>query len=359
MPTGRHKARGEARVSRSSKAFLVVLVLLAVAVGAGLAFLNTGGGGNDFAEGEPVVFEVPEGVGASTVADLLEEEGIIRSAFAFKLAARGDERSNKIRPGVYELERGMSSDEILARLSEAPPAAETFRVTIPEGLTVDQTLARIADAGPYTVEELERALDGVALPEWVPLAELPEDAVEFEGLLFPDTYEFVVTADPQEVLGKLMAQTEAVLDQVDLPEGYTKYDILIIASLIERETRVREEQPVVSSVIHNRLERPMRLELDATIQYARGEHTERVLFSDLEVQSLWNTYRNDGLPPTPIANAGRTALVAAAEPDDTDYLFYVVNDLATGAHAFAETLDEHNRNVAEFRRMRDEAQAEG
>jgi UPF0755 protein len=346
-------------VSRSSKVFLVVLLLLAIGVGAGLAFLNSGVGGDDFADGEPVVFEVPEGIGASAVADKLEEEGVIRSAFAFKLAARGDDRSNRIRPGVYELERGMSSDEILAALSEAPPAAESFRVTIPEGLTVDQTLARIADAGPYSLEQLQDALDGVALPEWVPVNELPEEAVEFEGLLFPDTYEFVVTADPQEVLGSLMAQTEAVMDQVTIPEGYTKYEILIISSLIERETRVREEQPLVSSVIHNRLARPMRLELDATIQYARGEHTPRVLFEDLEVQSLWNTYRNDGLPPTPIANAGRSALLAAADPADTDFIFYVVNDLETGAHAFAETLEEHNRNVAEFRRMRDEAQAEG
>jgi UPF0755 protein len=342
-------------VSRGSKAFLVVLVLLAVGVGAGMSWLSGGTGDSDFVEGEPVVFEVPEGVGARQVAVLLEEEGVIRSGFAFRLSARDDERASKIRPGVYELRRGMSADEILEILSDAPPAAETFRVTIPEGLTVDQTLDRLAAAGPYDEEELRAALEQVALPAWVP--ELPEEADPFEGLLFPDTYEFTVETAAADVLARLLEQTENILDQVDLPDGFSRYEVLIMASLIERETKVREEQALVSSVIHNRLSRPMRLQIDATVQYARGEHTDRVLFRDLEIASLWNTYQHDGLPPTPISGSGRAAILAAAEPAETDYLFYVVSDLETGEHAFATSAEEHNRNVAEYRRKRDEAQA--
>jgi UPF0755 protein len=285
------------------------------------------------------------------------EDGVIRSALAFKLAARGDDRANRIRPGTYRLERGMSSEDILGILSEAPPAAEVFRVTIPEGLTTDQTLERLAEAGPYTEEELRVALEGVALPAWVPVDTLPEDADVFEGLLFPDTYEFVVDTEPAEVLATLVAQTENIISQVTLPDGFDAYEVLIMASLIERETRVREEQPIVASVLHNRLARPMRLQIDATVQYARGEHTDRVTFDDLEVASLWNTYTNDGLPPTPISGSGRAAILAAEDPEDTNFVFYVVNDLENGTHAFAETLDEHNRNVAEFRRLRDESAA--
>jgi UPF0755 protein len=346
-------------VSGSSKGFLVVLLLLGIGVWQGLSWLNGEPAEDDFREGETVVVEIPEGVGASAVGQELADAGVIRSAIAFSLAARGDDRAQRIRPGTYELTRGMSADEILEVLSEAPEGAEVFRVTIPEGLTVDQSLERLADAGPYTEDELRTALSRLSAPDWVPAGELPEDAEPFEGLLFPDTYEFTVDTEAEDVLLALVQQTERVLGEIAIPEGLSRYDVVRIASLIERETRVRDEQPVVSSVIHNRLEQPMRLQIDATVQYARGEHTDRVLFDDLEIASLWNTYQHDGLPPTPIAAAGRGAITAAAQPADTDYLYYVVSDPTTGEHVFAETLAEHNRNVAEYRRIREEAQADG
>lgn len=346
-------------MSGSSKGFLVVLVLLGIGVWQGLEWLNSDPVPDDFEEGETVVFEVPEGVGATQVGRDLADEGIIRSPFSFQLAARGDERAEQIQPGTYELRKGMSADEILELISQAPEAVESFRVTIPEGLTVDQTLDRLVEAGPYDHEQLRAALNELGLPSWVPVHELPEDADPFEGLLFPNTYEFTVETEPVDVLAALVQQTENVLDEVQPPEGYDDYDLLRIASLIERETRVREEQPIVSSVIHNRLELPMRLQIDATVQYARGEHTNRVSFDDLEIASLWNTYQVDGLPPTPIAGAGRSAIEAAAQPADTDYLYYVVSNPETGEHVFAETLDEHNRNVAEYRRARAEAQSGG
>ena len=344
-------------MSGGSKGFLLFLAVVAVVAGVGWSWFNSSFGDADFVEGRPVTFEVPEGVGASTVGDRLAEEGVIRSPLAFKLAAREDERANRIQPGTYELTSGMSTDEILEILSAAPPAAEAFRVTIPEGLTVTQTLERLAEASPYSIDELRSALTAVALPAWVP--ELPEEADEFEGLLFPDTYEFTVDTPAADVLGRLVQRTEEILSEVTPPEGYDRYQLLTVASLIERETRLREEQPVVASVIYNRLATPMRLQIDATVQYARGEHTDRVLFEDLAIASLWNTYEHDGLPPTPISGAGQHALQAAAAPAETNYLFYVVNDLETGSHAFAETAEQHNSNVAEFRRLRDEAENAG
>jgi UPF0755 protein len=346
-------------VSKGSKTFLAVLLFLGLLGALGGSWLfATGGAGDEVAEGEPVAVVVPEGAGASTVADILEAEGVISSATAFRLAARFDERSGQLQAGTYELRAGMSTDEILDVLSEPPEAREFYRVTIPEGLTVDQILTRFADASPYGEDELEGALADVALPDWVPVDELPEGADPYEGMLFPDTYEFFVDEAPAEVLARLVAQTDAVLAEVDPPGELTRYEVLVVASLIEREARLREEQELISSVIHNRLAQPMRLQIDATVQYARGEHTDRLLYEDLDVDSPWNTYQVDGLPPTPIANAGRGAITAAASPADTAYLFYVVNDLETGAHAFAETQSEHDQNVAEYRRMRDEAQAD-
>lgn len=346
-------------LSRGSKVFLVVLLLVGLAAGAGITWLfATAETDAAAAEGEVVEVEVPEGAGATTVAEVLEREGVIRSGLAFRLFARFDERASRLQPGAYELRVGMSSDEILEILAEGPPPPPSYRVTIAEGLTVDQTLSRLAEASPFTEEELEDALAGVALPDWVPVDDLPEGADPFEGLLFPDTYEFLEETDAQEVLARLVSQADGVISDIEPPEGFSPYEVLIIASLIERETRLVEEQEVVSSVIHNRLARPMRLQIDATVQYARGEHTDRLLYEDLDVESPWNTYQVEGLPPTPIAAAGRSAIEAAANPADTDYLFYVVNDLDTGAHAFAETQEEHDRNVAEFRRKREEAEGE-
>lgn len=344
-------------LSRGSKGFLVVLVLAGLLAGGLVVWLNAAPADSGAEEGTPVTVEVPEGADASTVGEQLQDAGVIRSAFAFRLAARFDERANRLRPGSYELAVGMETDEILERLSAVPEAAETFTVTIPEGYTVGQTLERVAEAGPHSVETLQAALDSVELPPWVPVDDLPEGAQVYEGLLFPDTYEFTVVSEPAEIMARLVEQTAIVVDEVDPPEGYSPYEVLIIASLIERETRVRNEQEIISSVIHNRLALPMRLQIDATVQYARGEHTDRVLYEDLEIDSQWNTYQVDGLPPTPIAGAGRSAIAAAANPLDTPYLYYVVSDLETGAHAFAESQAEHEANVAEFRRKRAEADA--
>ena len=335
---------------RKGRLFLVMFVLGLIMAGC-TAVVNNLIGGADLAS-DTVTVEVPEGVGAGGVADLLESEGVIRSATIFKLQARLDDRASRIRPGTYEFEPGASFDEILTALTEVPEAAPSFRVTIPEGLNVEQTLERIADAedSPFRKRQLRRALSRVALPAWVP-QELPEEAEPFEGMLFPSTYDFLLAAAPEDVLSQLVEQTEKVMDRVGVP-AEERYSTLIKASLIERETRVREEQPIVSSVIHNRLEQGMRLQIDATVVYAKGETVNRVLTSDLQIQSPWNTYVVDGLPPTPISGAGESAIQAAANPEETDFLFYVVDDRDTGSHAFAETLEEHNRNVQEYREER-------
>ena len=331
---------------------LVVFIVLALILGSCTVGLTRLLGGPSLADG-PVVVEIPEGAGASDVAVILEDAGVIRSATVFKFQARLDDRSGSIRPGTYELTPGASFDEIMTTLTTAPEAAPSFRVTIPEGLTVEQTLKRIAQAedSPFRLRQLRRGLRAVALPEWVP-EELPEGAQPFEGLLFPSTYEFVLDAKAPDVLNRLVEQTVEVLDRLEVPED-ERYETLIKGSLIEREARLAEEHPIIASVIENRLEQGMRLQIDATVIYAKGEEVNRVLTSDLEIDSPWNTYVVDGLPPTPIAGAGESALAGANDPDNTDYLFYVVSDPETGAHVFAETLEEHNANVAEYREQRD------
>lgn len=317
-------------------------------------------GGPGLADG-PVTVEIEPGMGAGSVADLLETEGVIRSASVFKLQAKMDDRASQIRPGSYQLEPGASFDDILTALTEVPEEAPTFTVTIPEGYTVDQTLARIADAegSPFEIEQLEKALTKVSLPSWVP-SELPEGAEYFEGMLFPATYDFVIASKPADIVTKLVEQTETVMERNGVPVK-DRYRVLTMASLIEREARLREEQPIIGSVITNRIDQSVRLQIDATVVYAKyrvtGEIVNRVLLPDLEIDSPWNTYVVDGLPPTPISGSGESAIVAAADPDKTDFLYYVVSDRETGEHAFAETLEEHNANVAQYREARAEEES--
>ena len=330
-------------LSNGSKGFLATIV-----VGGLLAFgavtVLGGGGGGDVAAGTLVTVEIPEGTGVGGVASILADAGVISSPIAFQVGVRLDDRASRIRAGTFQLQAGMSADQILEVLTAGPTAAPSFRVTIPEGLTVAATLERIAaaESSPFTVEQLRTALSTVSLPSWVPLEQLPAGGEPFEGVLFPNTYDFRTDADPAEVLTRLVEETEAVLARVAVPEGRTPYEVLTIASLIEREARLREEQPLISSVISNRLEEGMRLQIDATVLYALGEQKDVVTYEDLEVDSPWNTYAVSGLPPTPISGAGEAAIQAAAAPADTSYLYYVVVDPETGRHEFNETLEGHN-----------------
>ncbi|MPZ72772.1 MAG: endolytic transglycosylase MltG [Nitriliruptorales bacterium] len=330
---------------------LGVILVVALVVGGCTAGVSRLLGGNQLAD-EPVTVEVVEGMGAGGVGDLLAEEGVIRNASLFKLQARMDERASQIRPGTYEFQPGASFDEILTALTAAPSEAPAFTVTIPEGLNVDQTLQRIVEAegSPFRLRQLRRALNRVALPAWVP-KEVPEGGEFYEGMLFPSTYEFLRDASATDLLARLVDQTQTVMESLDVP-AEERYEVLTVASLVEREARVADEQPTIASVIYNRLDQGVRLQVDATVVYAKGEVVNRVVESDLEIDSPWNTYRVDGLPPTPISGAGEGAIAAAAEPEDTDFLYYVVSDRDTGEHAFAKTLAEHNANVARYRAQR-------
>jgi UPF0755 protein len=343
-------------MTRGSKVFLVVLVLLAGGALYGIDQFNAGGGGQDIEPGQPITVEIPQGSSARAIAEQLEEEGVIGSSRSLRRLISADDQARSIQAGVYDMETGMDPEAVFTLLVAGPDRPDVFRVTIPEGLTVDQTLARIADAedSPFTVEELAEALPEVELPAWVPAAdELPEDADRYEGMLFPLTYDFRQDAAPEDVLARLVRETDDRVGGLQTPLGGGPYNVLTGASLVEREARVADERDDVAAVIYNRLEAPMRLQIDATVLYALGETSGSLTFEDLETQSPWNTYTNDGLPPTPISGAGQAAIDAATTPADADYRFYVVCNLEEGRHVFTASNDEHNQNVARFRQLRE------
>ncbi|MFA9429213.1 endolytic transglycosylase MltG [Egicoccus sp. AB-alg2] len=361
-------------LSRGSKWFLGFLGLVALGVGAGVMWLADAlPTPNRVEAGQPVSLTVEQGESVRSVADRLEEAGVVRNATTFRIAASDVELAAQLQPGEYDFQTGMDSEAVIQTLMDGPArggANAGVRFTVQEGLTVEQTLARLADQfEAYDEADFQTVLDerteagenadGVLqLPEWVPEpAEAPEEVEEpYEGLLFPETYEVRADAAPLDVLQRMVDQLERVMSEVPEEQvaaaedrGLNRFDMLTLASLIERETRVDDERQTVAGVIENRLDDGMRLQIDATVVYAVGEPRDVVLLEDLEVEHPYNTYVVEGLPPGPISGMGRASLLAAYEPADVSYRFYVLTPECDGRHAFADTLDEHNVNVAAFR----------
>ncbi len=305
--------------------------------------------------GLQVDVDIPPGATAGEIADILKNAGVIASSAEFEnvVEARGD--SSRLKAGEYVLVTGSSIGSVIDVLVEGPIPEEIFSLRVIEGLRIEDMLASISDQTDYSEQLLrDTLLSGAVISGLLP-EELPEGTdplVAWEGLLAPDTYDFVIDADPVDILQRMADTLETRVDRqnwtalTDL--GLTPYDGLVLASLIEREAKLDIDRDLISSVIYNRLGEGMLLQIDATVIYALGQNPGRVLESDLEIDSPWNTYKVAGLPPTPIGGVRQASLNAAAQPAETGFFFYV---LATeeGLHAFAETFDEHQANIAEAR----------
>ncbi|MFP5332448.1 MAG: endolytic transglycosylase MltG [Acidimicrobiia bacterium] len=313
-------------------------------VGAGLA----AGEDEEVVEIEPgrrVEVVIPPGANAEQIGEILLDAGLIRSVSQFETAVRAAGVDQSLQSGTYELITGSTLQEIIDEL-RAGPRVVVFDVTVREGLRVTEIIDVLAAASGIDRSEFVTALEtGAVTTDIVDLPEQPTLS-DWEGLLFPDTYRFSEEATAADMLGRLANTMEQRLDEVDWSgleaAGYTRYEGIIIASLIEAEVRVAEERPLVSSVIFNRLADGMRLDIDATVLYAQGLRDPALI--DVTFESPYNTRLMAGLPPGPIAAPGLASLQAAAAPADTEFRYYVLA-AEDGSHAFAVTLEEHNANV--------------
>ncbi|MEM1161914.1 MAG: endolytic transglycosylase MltG [Pseudomonadota bacterium] len=323
-------------IAANTLSILIVLGLVLLAV-IGLARQEISAPGPST---DAVNLTVAKGAKLDAVAGTLEKAGAIENEVLFKLAARYSGKDRELKYGEYEIPAGSSMEEILDLLASGGNVF--YRVTIPEGMTTHFALERINDAELLTGE----------------ITEIPA-----EGALLPDTY----TYERGSARAAMVAQMEAAMDKFldeawanrapDLPLN-SKEELLILASIIEKETRPQEHGKV-ASVFINRLNRGMKLQTDPTVIYGitdgksvLGRGLRR---SELNRATPYNTYVIEGLPPGPIANPGRESILAAANPETTPYLFFVAD--GTGGHAFAETLAEHNKNVAVWRRIERERRA--
>ncbi len=299
--------------------------------------------------GLDVEVTVPPGASARQIASLLAEAGVIESANEFELTVRDQGIANQLRAGNYRLITGMEIDEVLPRLLQGP-IADAYRVTIPEGLRVTEIIDVLVDASGLPRGDFETALtQGGVLSELRTMPAAPT-LTDWEGLLFPDTYEFLresTAARILQVLTDTMEERVASVNWTALNEtGFDIYQGMVVASLIESEVKVADERPLVSSVIYNRLREGMPLQIDASVLY--GLNTRDPGDFNNESESPYNLYKYPGLPPTPIGAPGRSSLEAAADPAASEFFFYVLST-PEGGHAFAETYDEHLANIERSR----------
>ncbi|GAB2672352.1 endolytic transglycosylase MltG [Paenibacillus thermoaerophilus] len=309
------------------------------------------------AGGATVRVAVPPGTTPAGVASELEKAGLIRDAriFTYYLKYKGE--GSRFQAGEYDMTAGMTLDEIIAKLNKGETVkAETLRFTIPEGFTVEQIAARLAELGYVDKEEFLRLADAKTDYGSKAAATIPDDGKlqrRLEGYLFPQTYELPKDSGPEDILKRMLSQLDRELEALpaDWQDrmkslGLTLHQVLTVASLVEREVVVDEERALVAGVIYNRLQKKMPLQIDATVQYALGEQKERLFEKDLQVDHPYNTYRNQGLPPGPIASPSRKSIEAALYPKTSNYLFYVTKKDGSQGHLFAETYQEHLHNIA-------------
>ena len=300
----------------------------------------------------PVVIVVRPGATFRQVAENLLRVGVIGDPISgdpivMRYWARYNGTDRGVRSGEFVFDRAMTPPEVMEKLHASE--SRSLRVTFAEGLSVAQIVEILEDAGLGGRDVYECLMRDPHL-----LAEYRLPATGIEGYLFPDTYDFEPGSDPREVLRRMLERFRVVSAELENKRrlaGMSEKEMVILASIVERETGSDGERAKVAGVFHNRLRKGMKLQSDPTIIYGRdGDWREPILKSDITNPHLYNTYVHTGLPPGPIANPGRAALAAAVDPEETDAIFFVSRN--DGTHVFSRTLREHNRAVNRYQRRR-------
>jgi UPF0755 protein len=293
-------------------------------------------------QGTEIAFTISEGSGGVKIAHDLEIAGIIRSRYAFRYIAKQTGMENQFRPGTYQVQNDQPLEVLMQGLTNGPGLLrETIRVTIPEGYTLDEIVGVLLDHNLGNQEGYEAIIGNES---WLMSQEFPKEVQEFnslEGLLYPETYEFFADDSEEKILTKMIHQFTQVYGALTEDDFRNVNQVTTLASMIQGEGKVAEEFPLIASVFLNRIDIKMPLQSCATIQFVLGERKERLLNTDLEIDSPYNTYMYAGFPPGPVGSPGKTALVAALSPAETSYLFFTSNLDGTGNHTFTETYEEH------------------
>ncbi|EOR27343.1 Endolytic murein transglycosylase [bioreactor metagenome] len=277
---------------------------------------------------EDIVINVKDGDSFYSIINALSNENKIKGVHFIKLYVKISRKNIEVKQGEYVLEKDLTVNELINKLT-SESSLNTVKFTVPEGYTINDISEKLEKEGICSKEDFIDAIKEYELPQFARINS--EKKYNLEGYLFPDTYLIKVGETPKEIITKMVSRFKEVLD-IALSETNTSITnedietVVSIASMIEKEARIDEERVLISSVIENRLNDGMMLQIDATVIYALGEHVTTVLDKHLETDSPYNTYKNYGLPVGPISNPGLESIKAALKPEKTDYLFYVLQD---------------------------------
>lgn len=318
----------------------------AVVVGGGLFWFSKEISTEASDSAEAVVYRVQSGATGRSVSQELEEKKLISNGMAFRLLLSYYERKKgaSLKAGHYLVDPKKDIKGVLDDLLYGETL--TKRATIPEGYVKKQVAVALEEQGIVKADDFWDSLHSTK-PGW----EFPQD---LEGYLFPSTYDFPYDCTGEQAVLQMTEQFRAVVEP--LMEKYPDHplslkDTVILASLVEREAQVASERPLIAGVYMNRIKKGMKLECDATVQFALGKQKDVLLYSDLEISSPYNTYRYLGLPPGPICSPGAASLEAAFHPKKSEYFFYVRNDIKDdGSHVFGRDFNEHNANITKYQR---------
>ena len=328
--------------------FLLLLIVLAAAGGGWWIYSGVNRPFKGYDAPETFV-EIPQGTGSVAIGKRLADAGVVQDVNSFRAALWITGKGRSLQAGEYRFDRPLSARDVADKIARGDVYVRP--ITFPEGLTIKQMAAIYESKGFGPAKDFTDAAKNAAL-----VSAIDPDARDLEGYLFPDTYKLLRRATAEQLVAQMVrsfmrALTPELMAAAEARQMSVR-QFVTLASIVEKETGSQDERPLVAAVYANRLRIGMALQCDPTVIYALdrlGRYDGNLTRDDLQFDSRYNTYRYPGLPPGPIASPGRASLEAAAHPASADYLYFVSRN--DGSHAFAATLDEHNRNVEKYQRQ--------
>jgi UPF0755 protein len=345
MASRRRTSRRKSRSGAATLLSMIFLVALAAAAAGTWLVLTPYGPGSE------TLVQIPPGSSTLRIGRQLESAGVLRSQYAFYVLRWV--KHGTLKAGAYKFDHPAPATEVYSRITRGD--VYTVALTVPEGATIFDIATRVEQAGLGKKRDfLQAVVDNASL-----VADIDPDAKSLEGYLFPDTYRFSPPVTAGQMAAAMVRQFRVAADQIDLKENV--HEVVTLASVVEHETALDTERPMVASVYTNRLQKKMPLMADPSVIYGlqlEGRWRGTIYESDLQRDTAYNTYVHAGLPPGPIGNPGLPSLKAALNPAQTNYLYFVAAGRNPQGHSvFSTTLDEQIRNVAEYRKAARQAGA--
>lgn len=337
---------------RMGRVFLLLVVLVGIIFGGTKLYLSSASKAVDPSSKKSIIVDIKEGSSVKQVAKALKDNGLIKSKLVFVENVKDLGKAGSLKAGKYKLSKNMDNTTIINKMAKGEIYQDGIKITIPEGSISTDIVNTLVKKGLGDREVFKKLFrDPSQFKKEFDFLNNSK-ITTLEGFLYPQTYYFKKGTSEKEIFTAMIKEFEKVYNKnvksLADKNKYSFYDVVIMASIVEKEAVNDEDRDIIAGIFYNRLSKNMKLQSDAVLQYGLPERKSRVLFSDLKVETPYNLYLNAGLPPTPVASPGIKSLMAAANPKKTDYLYFVTNK--DGKNSYSKTFDEHKVNADRYRK---------